>query len=115
MNAQRRNDMDDITRKLPEADQQRLADDLRTIITDAEQLLKHAVRDAGQGYGEARAKLEESLRTAKAELAIFEQALMERVVSGAKATDAYVHESPWQAVGIGAGIGLLVGYILGRR
>jgi len=35
--------------------------------------------------------------------------------AAAKATDAYVHESPWTAVGIAAGVGLLVGVLIGRR
>ncbi len=32
-----------------------------------------------------------------------------------RAADDYVHESPWQAVGIGVGVGFLLGIILGRR
>ena len=35
--------------------------------------------------------------------------------AAARATDVYVHESPWTAIGVAAGVGLLVGLILGRR
>jgi ElaB/YqjD/DUF883 family membrane-anchored ribosome-binding protein len=30
-------------------------------------------------------------------------------------TDEYVHENPWQAIGIGAAIGFLVGLVVSRR
>ena len=33
----------------------------------------------------------------------------------ARATDEYVHENPWRAVGIGAGVGLIIGLLIGRR
>ncbi|HVZ42856.1 MAG TPA: DUF883 family protein [Ramlibacter sp.] len=107
--------MNDVTQTPPAAGEQRLADDLRTVIADAEQLLRHAVRDASQSYADARTRLEGSLKTAKDELAVFEKAALERAMAGARATDAYVRENPWQAVGVGAAIGLLAGYILGRK
>jgi len=31
----------------------------------------------------------------------------------AQATDAYVHDKPWQAIGITAGVGVLVGLAVG--
>jgi ElaB/YqjD/DUF883 family membrane-anchored ribosome-binding protein len=33
----------------------------------------------------------------------------------ARATDDYGHEHPWKAVGAAAGMGLIVGLLLGRR
>lgn len=106
--------MNDITRNLQD-DQQRLARDLRTVVDDAEALLKHAVADAGHGYAEARTRLEGSLRSARTQLAGMQQAVAERVGDAGRATDRYVHDNPWQAIGIGAGVGLLVGLLLGRR
>ncbi len=44
-----------------------------------------------------------------------EEVLLEKSRAAARATDAYVHESPWTAIGIAAGIGLVVGLALGRR
>ncbi|MEN9395891.1 MAG: hypothetical protein RLZ81_421 [Pseudomonadota bacterium] len=51
----------------------------------------------------------------KAVIADAEAALFDKTRAAAQATDAFVHESPWQAVGIGAGVGFLLGLILGRR
>lgn len=106
--------MNDIARNLHE-DQQRLARDLRTVVDDAEQLLQHAATGAGQGFDKARVQLEQSLRNARAGLAGAEQAMLDRVVEAGMATDGYVRRHPWESVGVGAGIGLLVGLLLGRR
>jgi len=97
------------------SDTQRLARDLRVLVDDTEALLRHVVRDAGEGYAEARVRLEQSLRTAQARLTDLEEEVARRVRAAGQATDAYVHEHPWQAVGIGAGVGLLVGLLIGRR
>jgi len=42
-------------------------------------------------------------------------ALLVRTRAAAKATDEYVHVHPWQAIGAGAAVGLLVGLLIGRR
>ena len=41
--------------------------------------------------------------------------MMERTKEAARATDEYVHEHPWQAVGAAAGIGFLLGMLIARR
>jgi ElaB/YqjD/DUF883 family membrane-anchored ribosome-binding protein len=48
-------------------------------------------------------------------LADAEAAIVAKSRAAARATDTYVHESPWTAVGVAAGVGLLVGLIIGRR
>ena len=44
-----------------------------------------------------------------------EAALVDKTKAAARATDDFVHENPWKAVGIAAGVGLLLGVIIGRR
>ena len=48
-------------------------------------------------------------------MADIEEALMVRTKAAVKATDGYVHENPWQSIGVGAGLGLLVGFLISRR
>ena len=36
-------------------------------------------------------------------------------IEAARAADEFVHEHPWKAVGIGAGVGLIIGLLIGRR
>jgi ElaB/YqjD/DUF883 family membrane-anchored ribosome-binding protein len=106
--------MNDAT-QLPQDGQKRLAEDFKTVVKDAEELLRHAARDAGDGYNEARARLEQSLKTARAELETMEKAMLDGTRRAARATDSYVHDHPWEAVGIGAGVGLLLGLLIGRK
>jgi ElaB/YqjD/DUF883 family membrane-anchored ribosome-binding protein len=96
-------------------DQQRLAADLRAVVRDTEALLRHAADGAGQGFAEARTKLEKTLQGAKTQLAEIEEAALGRVVDAGKATDRYVRQHPWEAVGVGAALGLVVGLLIGRR
>lgn len=104
-------DINDILRQ----GRERLAGDLRDVIDDAEALLRHAVRDAGHGYDEARGRLEKSLKAARAGLADAQEAALDGVRDAGRAADGYVRKHPWESIGIGAGIGLLVGLLIGRR
>ena len=40
---------------------------------------------------------------------------MDRAKAAARATDDYVHDNPWQAIGVAAAIGLVAGLLLNRR
>ena len=95
--------------------QKRLAEDFKAVVNDAEELLRHAARDAGEGYNEARVRLEQSLKTARAELETLEKAVLDGTRRAARATDGYVHNHPWGSIGIGAGVGLLLGMLIARR
>lgn len=96
-------------------DSSRLARDLRALVDDADALLKHAVRDAGAGYGEARSRLEERVAAARTQLAAAERAAVDGVKQAGRAADNYVHDNPWPAIGASAGVGLLLGLLIGRR
>ena len=96
-------------------DAQRLAQDMRKVVEDAEALLRHKVRDAGEGYAEARIRLEDSLKSAKERIVALERELAERVKDAGRATDRYVHDHPWESIGIGAAVGLALGVLIARR
>lgn len=92
-----------------------LVADLKTVVEDAEALLKATSTLTGEKIQEVRARAEESLRQAKVRLGEVEEEALRRAREIADAADEYVHENPWQSVGIAAGIGLLVGLLLARR
>jgi ElaB/YqjD/DUF883 family membrane-anchored ribosome-binding protein len=92
-----------------------LVADLKTVMEDAEALLKATSTLTGEKVQEVRARAEESLRQAKVRLSEVEEEAMRRAREIADAADEYVHENPWQSVGIAAGIGLLLGLLLARR
>ena len=55
------------------------------------------------------------LQQAKDNLLQLQEAALARARAAGHAADDYVHDNPWTAVGTAAGIGLLVGLLIGRR
>jgi len=98
-----------------EVTKQQLIADFKVVVADAEALLKATANQTGEKIAEIRARAEDSLHVAKARLADAQAAMMDRTKAAARATDDYVHTNPWRAVGIAAGVGLVVGLLIGRR
>jgi len=98
-----------------EATTETILQDLRTLVADAEALLAATAGQAGERVEKARAQAESSLGRARARLATIEAQVGAKVRESARATDAYVRENPWRAVGIAAGAGLLVGLLISSR
>src|SRR5262245_40823508 len=94
---------------------EKLVQDLRLVIADAEDLLKATAANAGEKVAAARERIQDRIHSAKIKLAEAEEVLLVRTREAARATDAFVHANPWYAVGIGAGGGLTIGMLIGRR
>lgn len=92
-----------------------LVADLKTVMQDAEALLRATSTQTGERIQEVRARAEQSLQQARARLNELEQEAYKRAQEVADATEGYVRENPWQSVGIAAGVGLLIGLLLSRR
>ncbi len=97
------------------ASQEKLVTDIKAVISDAEEILKATADQAGEKIAGLRARIQDRLHAARLRLADAEAVLVAKTRAAAQATDAYVHENPWKAVGVAAGVGFLVGFILGRR
>jgi ElaB/YqjD/DUF883 family membrane-anchored ribosome-binding protein len=93
----------------------KLIEDMRAVIADAEELLKATANQAGEKIFAARERIQDSIHQAKVKIAEAEAVLVDKTKQAARATDDYVHEHPWRAVGIAAGAGLVVGLLIGRR
>ena len=94
---------------------QQLINDFKVVIADAEALLKATAGQGGEAVAAARAKAEASLDEAKAKMADAQATLLVRTKVAARATDEYVHTHPWQSIGAAAGVGLVIGLLIGRR
>lgn len=86
----------------------RLAEDLRTLVDDAEALLR-ATSNAGSAELQERAQA--TLQDLRARLATLE----DQVRTRARDVDTYVRDNPWQAVAVAGGVALLLGLVMGRR
>ena len=92
-----------------------LMSDLKSVIQDAESWLRNGSQMTGEELQIARAKFERTLSSAKADLIRLEETVVQRTKEAAKATDLYVNENPWKAVGVGAAAGILIGMLIARR
>lgn len=97
--------------ELSQAQKDRLIGDLHAVVAEAESLLRATAGQTGEGAAELRAKVQATLERARRGL----QEMQDAAIQKAKAADAYVHEKPWQAIGVAAGIGLLLGMLIARR
>lgn len=98
-----------------QASRDRLVEDFKKVIDDAEELLKVTAHETTGKIGAVRERAEENLRVARRKLDTLENDLIIQTKAAAKATDQLVHENPWQAVAIAAGVGLLFGMLSSRR
>lgn len=94
---------------------EQLIHDFKVVVADAEALLKATAGQGGEALTAVRARVEESLAIAKAKMADAQAALVVRTKAAAKATDEYVHVHPWQAIGVAASVGVVIGLLIGRR
>ena len=94
---------------------EKIVTDLKTLIVDTEEMLKATAGQAGEKIAVARERIQASLAVYKDRLIDAERALVEKTKEAAKATDEYVHDHPWQAVGVAAGVGFLLGLLVSRR
>ncbi len=94
---------------------ERLVEDLKAVVNDAEALLKATAHQTGEKIEEIRAKTEESLKAAKARINGEGKVVWEKAETAVKSTDEFVREHPWKAAGIGALAGFVLGILIGRR
>lgn len=85
--------------------------DVAQLAEEARALVNATADVAGDKVGEARKRLVAALERGKE---IYDGAL-DRTLEGAKAANRTVRENPYQAVGIGFGIGAMLGFLLSRR
>lgn len=101
--------------ELTAAQKDKLMSDLRVVIADAEELLKLTAGEVGDSAIGLRERLQQRMADAKHSLLTLQASAAEKAKAAGHAADDYVHDHPWQSVAVGAGIGLLVGLLIGRR
>lgn len=93
----------------------KLKEDLAAVMRDAEALINASADQGSEKMTEARAKIRSSLEAAKARVLEAERAAVQRGEDALHATEDYAKRNPWQAMGIAAGVGLVIGVLLARR
>lgn len=93
----------------------KLIQDLGAVVQDAEALLKATAGQTGESIAALRGRAEESLRKARERMKEAGIEVRDRARAAAHSTDDYVHENPWTAIAVAAGIGFLLGALSRRR
>lgn len=92
-----------------------LLDQSQEILHKTEKLIADAASATGKEAEALQARILNGLREAKSRLTDAEEVALEKARNAARATDEYVHEHPWKAIGIGAAVGVVVGMLIARR
>jgi ElaB/YqjD/DUF883 family membrane-anchored ribosome-binding protein len=94
-----------------EVNTDKLVNDLRKLTRDAEELVEATAGEVGERARDARKRLSAAVDSAHATC----EALQEKAVNGAKATDKVIRDHPYQSLGIAFGVGLLIGVLVNRK
>jgi ElaB/YqjD/DUF883 family membrane-anchored ribosome-binding protein len=89
--------------------------EIKNLIADVEDLMARIADLKDADVARVRGKVQRAVDATKQSLADGADAIRQRAQSVATTTDDYVRDSPWQAVGIAALVGAVVGILATRR
>lgn len=93
----------------------RIDDDLELLSETLEEVLHSSGDPADQKYVELKARAERALEEVKNRVSHASDSYYYRAKQAVYKADDYVHEKPWQGIGAGAAVGLVLGLLLARR
>ncbi|MGU3414102.1 stress response protein ElaB [Enterobacteriaceae bacterium C23F] len=93
----------------------RIDDDLALLSDTLEEVLGFSGDPADQKYIELKLRAERALQDVQARVSQASDTYYYRAKQAVTRADDYVHEKPWQGVGVGAAVGLVLGLLLARR
>lgn len=93
----------------------RIDDDIELLSETLEEVLRSSGDPADQKYVELKARAEAALEEVKNRVSHASDSYYYRAKQAVYLADDYVHEKPWQGIGAGAAIGLVLGLLLARR
>lgn len=105
----------DIASEVASASSDQLIGEFKALMADAEALIQATEGHADGAIGSIRSKALETIAGAKESISGLEGALTDKAKAVAEGADDFVHRNPWEAVGVAAGIGLLIGLFIRRR
>lgn len=96
-----------------------LGENLKQLVSDADELLAATANSTDSKVTDLRKRIGATLKTARGRLHDAQESVVTQAKAAGQATDKYVHDHPWQSVGVaaatGALVGLLVGLLVSRR
>ena len=93
----------------------KLLADLKTVVADAETLIREAADSSVEKFATLRTRLTTGLGETRVKIDQARTAMSEKARHATDATQAYVKENPWKSAGIFVAAGLILGMLLRRR
>jgi ElaB/YqjD/DUF883 family membrane-anchored ribosome-binding protein len=87
----------------------------KNLVADVEDLVKKVANVDDEEIAEIRAKVEDTLEKAKTSAGASIAAVRGHAEDVSEATDEYVRDNPWAAIGIAAAVGIVIGFFAARR
>lgn len=101
---------DDVHATLP-AYRDALINDLNVLVADAQALLREVASEASGRSAAAHADMKRRVEDFRQRMGMLREGARQRTRQFTKATDAYVHEHPWQCIGTVALLSAAIGAI----
>ena len=92
-----------------------LINDAKLLLSDAQELLLLIKEQTSEDVTDLRFRLEDKIAKYKKNLARLQDATITKVTEVGRATDDYVHDEPWKAIGMAAGLAFVLGVLVGRN
>ena len=89
--------------------------EVRRLIADVEELIRRVGDAADPELARLRAKVETTVATTKKAISDGSEQVQRQAKEAFEASDRYVRDQPWEAIGIAALAGLAIGLLVGRR
>ena len=94
---------------------EKLVQNVKDFVSDAEALLSASASQSDEAMTQLHASMSAKLANVKDRLMTMEQALVRNTKAAAKATDQYVHASPWQSMAIAGSVAYLISRLMAKR
>lgn len=92
-----------------------ISSEFKNFLADIEQLISEATSMTGDDLAQAKVKLNDRIDSIKHSFDDIGETIGNKARRSAMMTNNYVHEQPWVAIGAGAAVGLLIGFLASRR
>jgi ElaB/YqjD/DUF883 family membrane-anchored ribosome-binding protein len=92
-----------------------IVSEFRDLAASLDELLEASGVDGSDAIAELKAKAADRVKQAKAAITKIERNAVQAAKDVATKSDDYVHDNPWTSIAVGAGVGLVLGLLIGRR
>lgn len=99
---------------MTEATKEKLVSDVKTVLGDAEDLLRQSAASTGEQAVQLRERAMAMLSQAREKAHAMQDTAVARSKEAARAADDCVHENPWRSIGVAFSVGVALGLLVNR-